>query len=82
MYHLIICRRCFCLWSTNSLVNKHADETEDEDANKEYVEETNRDAVMIAACKLVIIGAVPKVILFYISIIVVLISSGMIFNIF
>ena len=41
---------------------KHAtDETEDEDVNKEYVEETNRDAVMIAAAKVVATEAVPKV---------------------
>ncbi|KAK2990557.1 hypothetical protein RJ640_019837 [Escallonia rubra] len=37
-----------------------SDETEDEDASKEYVEETNRDAVMIAAAKLVAIDVVPK----------------------
>lgn len=37
-----------------------SDETEDEDVNKEYVEETNRDAVMIAAAKLVAVEAVPK----------------------
>nr|GEX62538.1 sister-chromatid cohesion protein 3 [Tanacetum cinerariifolium] len=37
-----------------------SDETEDEDANKEYVEETNRDAIMIAAAKLVASGAVHK----------------------
>lgn len=37
------------------------DETEDEEVNKEYVEETNRDAVMIAAAKLVAGDAVPKV---------------------
>ncbi|KAI3805956.1 hypothetical protein L1987_21844 [Smallanthus sonchifolius] len=37
-----------------------SDETEDEDANKEYVEELNRDAVMISAAKLVATGAVPK----------------------
>lgn len=41
------------------------DETEDEAANKEYVEETNRDAVMIAAAKLVAIDAVPKVIIMF-----------------
>jgi hypothetical protein len=29
--------------------------------NKEYIEETNRDAVMIAAAKLVASDAVPKV---------------------
>lgn len=37
-----------------------SDETEDEDVNREYVEETNRDAVMIAAAKLVACDAVPK----------------------
>ncbi|KAL8198113.1 hypothetical protein R6Q57_024198 [Mikania cordata] len=37
-----------------------SDETEDEDANTEYVEELNRDAVMIAAAKLVATEAVPK----------------------
>ncbi|OMO77828.1 Armadillo-like helical [Corchorus capsularis] len=37
-----------------------SDETEDEDANKEYIEETNRDAVMIAAAKLIANGTVPK----------------------
>ncbi|XP_059437429.1 sister-chromatid cohesion protein 3 [Corylus avellana] len=37
-----------------------SDETEDEDVNKEYIEETNRDAVMIAAAKLVASDAVPK----------------------
>lgn len=39
-----------------------ADETEDEDVNKEYIEEINRDAVMIAAAKLVAGDAVPKVV--------------------
>ena len=38
-----------------------ADEAEDEDVNKEYVEETNRDAVMIAAAKLVASDTVSKV---------------------
>lgn len=38
-----------------------SDETEDEDANEEYVEDTNRDAVMIAAAKLVLAEIVPKV---------------------
>jgi len=37
------------------------DETEDEDTKKEYIEETNRDAVMIASAKLVVSNAVPKV---------------------
>lgn len=37
------------------------DETEDDDTNREYVEETNRDAVIIAASKLIAVDAVPKV---------------------
>uniref|UniRef100_A0A2P2M8D1 SCD domain-containing protein n=1 Tax=Rhizophora mucronata TaxID=61149 RepID=A0A2P2M8D1_RHIMU len=37
-----------------------SDETEDEDMNREYIEETNRDAVMIAAAKLVASDSVPK----------------------
>ncbi|GMN38154.1 hypothetical protein TIFTF001_007378 [Ficus carica] len=37
-----------------------SDETEDEDANKEYVEETSRDMVMVAAAKLVANDTVPK----------------------
>ncbi|XP_047258741.1 sister-chromatid cohesion protein 3-like [Capsicum annuum] len=36
------------------------DETEDEDFNREYIEETNRDAVIIAVGKLVAVDAVPK----------------------
>ncbi|CAD6252982.1 unnamed protein product [Miscanthus lutarioriparius] len=35
-------------------------ETEDEDANEEYIEDTNRDAVMIAAAKLVLADTVSK----------------------
>ena len=38
-----------------------SDETEDEESNKEYIEETNRDAVMIASAKLVVSNAVPRV---------------------
>ena len=38
-----------------------SDETEDEETNKEYIEETNRDAVMIASAKLVVSNAVPRV---------------------
>lgn len=37
-----------------------SEETEDEEANKEYVQETTRDAVMIAAAKIVASEAVPK----------------------
>nr|CAB3490450.1 unnamed protein product [Digitaria exilis] len=38
-----------------------SDETEDDSANEEYIEDTNRDAVMIAAAKLVLADIVPKV---------------------
>ena len=44
---------------TNFLMS--TEEAEEEDAKKEYVEETNRDAVMIAAAKLIATDAVPKV---------------------
>uniref|UniRef100_A0ACD5WVP7 Uncharacterized protein n=1 Tax=Avena sativa TaxID=4498 RepID=A0ACD5WVP7_AVESA len=37
-----------------------SDETEDEDANEEYIEDTNRDAVMIAAAKLLLADTVSK----------------------
>ncbi|XP_050237428.1 sister-chromatid cohesion protein 3 [Mercurialis annua] len=37
-----------------------SDETEDEETKIEYIEETNRDAVMIAAAKLVATGTVSK----------------------
>ncbi|KAG4393985.1 hypothetical protein AAZX31_03G187600 [Glycine max] len=37
-----------------------SDEAEDEDVNKEYAVETNRDAVMIAAAKLIANDVVPK----------------------
>ncbi|KAJ6827296.1 sister-chromatid cohesion protein 3 [Iris pallida] len=37
-----------------------SDDTEDEYANEEYIEETNRDAVMTAAAKLVATGTVNK----------------------
>ncbi|KAJ3681089.1 hypothetical protein LUZ60_015578 [Juncus effusus] len=37
-----------------------SDETEDDEANQEYIEETNRDAVMIAAGKLVATDTIPK----------------------
>ncbi|KAB1203030.1 Sister-chromatid cohesion protein 3 [Morella rubra] len=51
----------FCRENVNSSCFMFlADETEDEDVNKEYIEETNRDAVMIAAAKLVAGDAVPK----------------------
>ncbi|KAF2314941.1 hypothetical protein GH714_037231 [Hevea brasiliensis] len=44
----------------NLIAVAHPDETEDEDSNKEYIEETNRDAVMIAAAKLVATDTVSK----------------------
>ncbi|XP_010545064.1 PREDICTED: sister-chromatid cohesion protein 3 [Tarenaya hassleriana] len=37
-----------------------SDETDEDDGNKEYIEETNRDAIAIAACKLIDCDAVPK----------------------
>lgn len=37
-----------------------SDEAEEEDSNREYIEETNRDAVIIAVGKLVAVDAVPK----------------------
>ncbi|XVF21866.1 hypothetical protein REPUB_Repub12eG0126300 [Reevesia pubescens] len=39
---------------------KISDDTEDDDVNKEYIEETNRDAVMIAAAKLIASDTVSK----------------------
>lgn len=47
-----------------SFIFVHIDENEDEDVSKEYVEETNKDAVMIAAAKLVASDTVSKVNLF------------------
>lgn len=38
----------------------NSDEAEDEDVNKEYTDETNRDNVMIAAAKLIAGDVVPK----------------------
>ncbi|KAL5561587.1 hypothetical protein UlMin_031334 [Ulmus minor] len=37
-----------------------SDETEDEDANKEYIEETNKDAIMIVCAKLIATNAVSE----------------------
>lgn len=37
------------------------DDTEEEDVKREYIEETNRDAVMICAAKLVATDVVPLV---------------------
>ncbi|URE14703.1 STAG domain [Musa troglodytarum] len=47
-------------WKLSEKLLKISDETEDEDANEEYIEETNRDAVMIAAAKLVATHTVSK----------------------
>jgi len=44
-----------------SLAYQILDEAEDEDVNKEYAVETNRDVVMIAAAKLIANDVVPKV---------------------
>ncbi|KAI3913916.1 hypothetical protein MKW92_029172, partial [Papaver armeniacum] len=38
----------------------NTDEIEDDEANREYIEETNKEAIMIAASKLVASDAVPK----------------------
>ncbi|RZC93867.1 hypothetical protein C5167_016561 [Papaver somniferum] len=38
----------------------NTDEIEDDEANQEYIEETNKEAIMIAASKLVASDAVPK----------------------
>uniref|UniRef100_A0A2C9WMV5 SCD domain-containing protein n=1 Tax=Manihot esculenta TaxID=3983 RepID=A0A2C9WMV5_MANES len=48
-------------WSLCEQQLKISVETEDEDLNREYIEETNRDAVMIAAAKLVATDTVSKV---------------------
>ncbi|WOL18859.1 sister-chromatid cohesion protein 3 [Canna indica] len=40
-------------WNLSEKLLTISDETEDEDANAEYIEDTNRDAVMLAAAKLV-----------------------------
>lgn len=50
-----------------SLIFAHIDECEDEGASKEYVEETNKDAIMIAASKLVASDTVSKVNSFWIE---------------
>lgn len=44
------------------MLDFETDETDEEDDNKEYVAETNRDVAAIAACKLVTCDVVPKVI--------------------
>lgn len=49
------------IFSVAKVYLKVSDETEDEEANQEYIEETNRDAVMIAAAKLVATNTIPKV---------------------
>ena len=48
-------------WKVKLTKYVSSDETEDEDANEEYIEDANRDAVMIAATKLVLADTVPKV---------------------
>lgn len=44
-----------------SFIFVRIDESEDEDTSKEYVEETNKDAIMIAAAKLVASDTVSTV---------------------
>ena len=51
----------FSFWLFKLIKYPCSDETEDEDANEEYIEDTNRDAVMIAAAKLVLADTVSKV---------------------
>ncbi|XP_042433098.1 sister-chromatid cohesion protein 3-like [Zingiber officinale] len=41
-------------WKLSQQLLSISDETEEEDSNEEYIEDTNRDVVMIAAAKLVI----------------------------
>lgn len=53
---------CLCSSSLILLSKKNfTDETEDEDVNREYIEETNRDALMIAAAQLAVSDKVSKV---------------------
>ncbi|KAL1226305.1 Sister-chromatid cohesion protein 3 [Cardamine amara subsp. amara] len=47
-------------WKLCAEIFNTSDETDEENENKEYVEETNRDVAAIAACKLVISDVVPK----------------------
>lgn len=47
-------------WKLCEEIFNTSDETDEEDENKEYVAETNRDVAAIAACKLVNCGVVPK----------------------
>ncbi|KAJ4773048.1 Cohesin subunit SA-3 [Rhynchospora pubera] len=42
------------------LCEGHLNETKDKEANQEYMEETNKDTVMIAAAKLVATNTIPK----------------------
>ncbi|XP_020597875.1 sister-chromatid cohesion protein 3-like, partial [Phalaenopsis equestris] len=48
-------------WKLCEQILNISDETEDEFANEEYIEETNKDAVLLAAAKLVINNAVSRV---------------------
>ncbi|GMJ09154.1 sister-chromatid cohesion protein 3, SISTER-CHROMATID COHESION PROTEIN 3 [Hibiscus trionum] len=47
-------------WTLCEKQLKISDDTEDEDVNKEYIEETNREKVMIVAVKLIASDTVPK----------------------
>ena len=61
----ILCCLAYCILKASLLLLCVSDETEDEDVHKEYVEETNRDAIMIAAAKLIASDVVPKVIFYF-----------------
>ncbi|KAM0866466.1 hypothetical protein ACQ4PT_042621 [Festuca glaucescens] len=57
----IITAEMWCLFKKSKYSSTRLeDETEDEDANEEYIEDTNRDAVMIAAAKLLLADTVSK----------------------
>uniref|UniRef100_A0A1J3HDI5 Sister-chromatid cohesion protein 3 n=1 Tax=Noccaea caerulescens TaxID=107243 RepID=A0A1J3HDI5_NOCCA len=47
-------------WKFCEEIFNTSDETDEEDENKEYVEETSRDVAAIAACKLVMSDVAPK----------------------
>ncbi|CAL9237342.1 unnamed protein product [Arabidopsis halleri] len=47
-------------WKLCAEIFNTSDETDEEDENKEYIEETNRDVAVIGACKLVTSDVVPK----------------------
>ncbi|WOL10689.1 hypothetical protein Cni_G19448 [Canna indica] len=57
---IVIQAEMWCLFKKSKDSSTVLDnETEDEDANAEYIEDTNRDAIMLAAAKLVATRSVP-----------------------